>query len=123
MLSPVMEKQGILGPTSGRRPGDVTIPVWAHGKGLADVAVTSPFTVAHVRLCSPCDDYAEAQKHRKYDAGFVGQDYLFSALVLETTGAINAEGVQLFRTLCRFAAKRSGRAKTAKRKTSKRRRS
>jgi hypothetical protein len=25
LLSPIMEKKGILGPTSGRRPGDVTI--------------------------------------------------------------------------------------------------
>ena len=29
LLSPVLEKQGILGPTIGRRPGDVTIPIWA----------------------------------------------------------------------------------------------
>jgi len=44
MLSPVMEKKGILGDTPGRRPGDVSIPVWSGGKGLAiDVAVTSPF--------------------------------------------------------------------------------
>ena len=42
MLSPVMEKRGILGPTSGRRPGDVTIENWSEGFGLAvDVAVTS----------------------------------------------------------------------------------
>src|ERR1700747_2296216 len=35
LLSPVMEKKGILGPTSGRRPGDVSFRLWAHGKGLA----------------------------------------------------------------------------------------
>ena len=35
LLSPIMEKKGILGPTSGRRPGDVTIPLWSQGKGLA----------------------------------------------------------------------------------------
>ena len=110
MLAPVMEKQGILGPTSGRRPGDVTIPIWERGKGLAiDVAVTSPLTPSHVRLCSPCDDYAAAQKHRKYDASFLGQPYLFAALVLETTGAINVEGVNVLRMLFRFAAKRLGR--------------
>ena len=41
MLSPVLEKEGILGKTTGRRPGDVTIQRWAEGKGLAiDVAVT-----------------------------------------------------------------------------------
>ena len=43
MLSPVLEKEGILGNTTGRRPGDVTIQRWSEGKGLAvDVAVTSP---------------------------------------------------------------------------------
>ena len=42
LLSPVMEKKGILGPTSGRRPADVLIPIWKLGRGLAiDVAVTS----------------------------------------------------------------------------------
>jgi hypothetical protein len=40
-LSPVMEKKGILGDAPGRRPGDVSIPLWSEGKGLAiDVAVT-----------------------------------------------------------------------------------
>ena len=34
-LSPVMEKKGILGNTSGRRPGDVTLEQWSEGKGLA----------------------------------------------------------------------------------------
>jgi len=40
MLSPIMEKKGILGPVDGRRPGDVTIPIWRSNKGVAiDVAV------------------------------------------------------------------------------------
>jgi len=44
MLSPFMEKKNILGPVDGRRPGDVTIPLWRANNGLAiDVAVTSPF--------------------------------------------------------------------------------
>ena len=48
MLSPVLEKQGILGSAPGRRPGDVTIQNWCDGKGLAiDVAVTSPFSAQH----------------------------------------------------------------------------
>ena len=48
MLSPVLEKEGILGNTTGRRPGDVTIQRWAEGKGLAiDVAVTSPLAAAY----------------------------------------------------------------------------
>ena len=37
-----MEKKGILGNTTGRRPGDVMIPLWSEGKSLViDVAVTS----------------------------------------------------------------------------------
>jgi len=45
LLEPQLEKKGILGPTSGRRPGDVTLPIWADGKRLAiDVAVTSPYS-------------------------------------------------------------------------------
>jgi hypothetical protein len=44
LLNPQLEKQGILGPTTGRRPGDVTIPNW-NGGGLAiDVAITNPLT-------------------------------------------------------------------------------
>ena len=45
LLSPVMEKQGILGPTdpTRRRPGDVSVPVWSNGRGLAiDIAVVCP---------------------------------------------------------------------------------
>ena len=42
-LAPVLKKEGILGNTTGRRPGDVSFPEWAEGKGLAiDVAVTIP---------------------------------------------------------------------------------
>ena len=49
MLSPVLEKEGILGNTTGRRPGDVTIQRWAEDKGLAvDVAVTSPLAATYL---------------------------------------------------------------------------
>ena len=37
MLSPFMEKKNILGPVDGRRPGDVTIPLWR--ANAIDVAV------------------------------------------------------------------------------------
>ena len=48
-LSSVLEKEGILGNTTGRRPGDVSFPEWAEGKGLAiDVAVTSPLAPSFV---------------------------------------------------------------------------
>ena len=92
LLSPIMEKKGILGPTSGRRPGDVTIPLWSQGKGLA--------ITLH---------YAAQQKHGKYDASFRGKNYLFAAVVFETTGAINEEGARVLSQLARFAAKRQGR--------------
>jgi len=109
LLNPVMEKKGILGPTSGRRPGDVTIPCWAYGKGLAiDLAVTSPFTDQHLRLVEPCEHYAYHSKHGKYDRDFRGTDFMFGALVFETTGAITEEGTRILRQLFRFAAKRLG---------------
>jgi hypothetical protein len=54
LLSPVLEKRFLLGPTSGRRPGDVTIPCWRDSKGLAvDVAVTSTFSQRNLTLESP----------------------------------------------------------------------
>jgi hypothetical protein len=68
VLGPQMEKKGILGPTSGRRPGDVTIPNWSGSPLAIDVAVTSPIIATSVRLNSPCEEYAANQKHRKYDA-------------------------------------------------------
>jgi hypothetical protein len=80
VLSPQMEKKGILGPTSGRRPGDVTIPNWSGNPLAIDVAVTSPLIKTSVRLNSPCEEYAASQKHRKYDASFAGSDYSFCAV-------------------------------------------
>ena len=109
-----MEKKGILGNTSGRRPGDVTLPQWAEGKGLAiDVAVTSPLAQTSLRLITPCEDYAATHKHAKYDASFVGTDYLFSAMVFETLGAVNTEGEEVLKQLFRFASKRLGREFTS----------
>ena len=68
-LGPVLEKKGILGESSGRRPGDVSIPLWCEGKALAvDVAVTCPFSSSNLVRDSPAEYYAEHLKHRKYDA-------------------------------------------------------
>ena len=68
-LSPVLEKKGILGNTTGRRPGDVTFEKWAEGKGLAiDVAVTSPLAATYVRNKETCEWHVATQKHGKYDA-------------------------------------------------------
>ena len=113
-LPPVLEKKGILGNTTSRRPGDVTFEKWAEGKGLAiDVAITSPLAATYVRNKEPCEWYAATQKHGKYDAIFAGTDYLFSAVVFETLGAINTEGEELLRMIFRFASKRLGREFTS----------
>ena len=94
-----------MGPTSGRRPGDVTVPCWRDSKGLAvDVAVTSTFSQRNLTLENPADTYG-LRKHAKYDAGFVGTAYLFCAVVLETTGGFSEEAVSFFRQLFRFAAR------------------
>jgi len=108
LLSPVMEKHRILGDVDGRRPGDVTIPVWRGNKGLAiDVAVTIPFryNLSHAK---PCESYAESKKHDYYDKDFKGTAFEFAAMVFETTGGVNDEGLELLRQLFRFAAKHQG---------------
>ena len=107
LLSPELEKQGILGSTTGRRPGDVTLPVWSDGSGLAiDVAVTSPLQKASVRLYSPCEEYAATQKHGKYDKEFKGVNYSFAAMVWESLGAINVEGEEVLRQVFSFTSKK-----------------
>ena len=114
MLSPVLEKKGILGNTSGRRPGDVTIERWSEGKGLCiDVAVTSPLAQSCVRIIEPCEDYASIRKHAKHDASFLSTEYMFSPMVFETLGAINTEGEEVLKQLFEFAAKRLGREYTS----------
>ena len=64
---------------------------------LVVVQVTSHF---------PPGSYARRQKHAKYDGGFVGSDFVFCALVFETTGGINLEGVSFLKQLFRFSARR-----------------
>ena len=106
-----MEKKGILGNTTGRRPGDVTFERWAEGKALViDVAVMADTCI---RMEEPCEWYAATQKHGKYDASFKETQYTFSAMVFETLGAINVEGEEVLRQLFRFAAKRLGREFTS----------
>ena len=110
-LAPVLEKKGILGDSDkpGRRPGDVTIPLWSHGRGLAiDVAVTCPFAANNLSRSAPCEHYAESKKHAYYDDGFKGSAFNFSAVVFESTGGVNQEGLTVLRQLFRFGAKREG---------------
>jgi len=85
--------------TSGRRPGDVTIPIWKDSKGLAvDVAVTSTFSRRNLTLPCPADAFG-LRKHAKYDEGFRGSRHLFCAAVLETTGGYSEEALSFFRQL------------------------
>ena len=62
-----------------------------------------------MRLIQPCEEYAEHQKHKKYDASFKDQPFDFSPVVFETLGAINQEGARIMSDLFRFASKRLGR--------------
>jgi len=106
-LSPVLEKKGILGDANGRRPGDVTIPLWESGRGLAlDIAVTSSVNASNVESKSPCEAYTQYRKHAKYDKDFKDSEtHIFGTVVWETFGAINSEGEAYLRQLMRFASK------------------
>ena len=89
----MLEKKGILGDTTSRRPGDVTFERWAEGKGLAvDVTVTTTLADTYVRMEAPCGYYAATRKHGKYDRSFVDTNYIFSAMVFETLGANQCRG-------------------------------
>src|SRR5579862_6416496 len=83
MLSPVLEERHV----DGRRPGDVTVPVWRANKGLAiDVAVTTPFSKHSLSCKAPCESYAQAKKHAYEEEERKGTAFEFAALVFETTG-------------------------------------
>ena len=110
LLSPELEKMGLLGPTerSSRRPGDISFKRWAPNRGLAiDVAVICPVAASHVLEEEPCENYARLHKHARYDEGFQGSDYDFVAMVFETSGALNEEGLQVLRQILRCASKQS----------------
>ena len=55
------------------------------------------------RFAEPCEWYAATKKHAKYDLSFESTNFLFSAMVFETLGAINVEGKEVLRQLFRFA--------------------
>ena len=64
-----------------------------------DVAVISPFTAKHLREESPCEAYAQHDKHARYDEGFVNSNYAYIPMVFETTGGLNSEGQAFFAKL------------------------
>ena len=87
----------------------VVIPVWRANKGLAiDVAVTCPLASSNLHHKEPCEVYATHHKHAYYDADFKGTAFEFAAVVFETTGGVNNEGLEVLRQLFRFAAKHQG---------------
>ena len=110
MLSPELEKLGLLGVTdrSRRRPGDISFKSWSTHKGLAiDVAVICPVAASHLQEEEPCESYALYHKHKLYDDGFVGSDYDFVPVVFETSGALNQEGESVIKQILRCASKQS----------------
>ncbi len=46
-------------------------------------------------------------KHNRYDEGFKGSHYDFAALVFETSGALNVEGIFVLKQILRCASKQS----------------
>ena len=81
LLSPELEKMGILGPTdrSRRRPGDISFKSWAPNRGLAiDVAVICPLAASHLLEDEPCESYAVSHKHARYDESF--KDLIMTSL-------------------------------------------
>jgi len=111
LLSPVMEKLGLLGPTdpTRRRPGDVTFPIWQDGKGIAiDVAVICPVAPTHIRESNSKEIYSN-RKHAKYDRAFLNSPgFNFGVIIMETSGAISEEGTKILKRLFRFASRRLG---------------
>ena len=61
-----------------------------------------------MRFESPCEEYAETQKHGKYDKSFAETNFSFCAMVWETLGALNSEGEEVLRQIFRFAAQQLG---------------
>ena len=73
-----------------------------------DVCVTCPFSASNLNRDSPAEYCAAYLKHRKYDEDFKHTRFDFSALLFESTGAVNREGKEFLAQLFRFAARYSG---------------
>ena len=69
---------------------------------MSQLRLLSASTVCHAK------HYAQSKKHAYYDEDFKGTAFEFAALVFETTGGLNEEGLGLLRQLFRFAAKHQG---------------
>ena len=71
----------------------------AGGALAIDVAITSALSKSAMRFESPCEEYAETQKHGKYDKSFAETNFSFCAMVWETLGALNSEGEEVLRQI------------------------
>ena len=82
---------------------------WGSGyRGLAvDVAVICPLAASHLREEEPCESYAIRHKHARYDESFKDSDYDFVAMVFETSGAVNTEGLEILKQIFLCASKRT----------------
>jgi hypothetical protein len=101
--NPVLEKKNILGDCdSGKRPADVLLPSWSHGKDFAiDVAITDPINGTFKLDMEACNKYADKYKHDKYDNGFINTQIEFIPVVFSTFGSLNEEGHSFLKDLFR----------------------
>ena len=103
LLSPELEKLGILGPTDKSRRLEMSLKNWSLRRGLAiDVAVVHP-----VALLIFTRKNLVSHKIDRYAPAFKNSDYDF-AVVFETSGAVNKEGETVLKQIIRFASKREG---------------
>jgi hypothetical protein len=69
--------------------------------------VICPLAASHLHEEEPCENYATLHKHARYDSSFKDSEYDFVAMVFETSGAVNAEGLDVLRQIFRCASKRA----------------
>ena len=104
LLSPELEKMGNLGIYGlfEETTGDASFKSWAPNRGLAiDVAAGC---LSHQKR-SPARSMACVSTLGMI---FKRSDYDFVALVFETSGAVNDEGLRVLKQILRCASKRSG---------------
>ena len=66
-----------------------------------------PLAASHLSEEEPCESYVVRQKYDRYEEGFKGSNYDFVALVFETSGAVNMDGLNVLKQIFRCASKRS----------------
>jgi hypothetical protein len=110
-LAPKREAPHLF-PDSSDRPGDVLIPAWFGGRGVAlDVTVTSPTQAAQVsREAANAGATLVAAKQRKLDRYLdrcrsVGIDFV--PLAVETFGGWDANAVDSLKAIARNVGRRS----------------